>query len=31
MFTEDELDQARAVPVLEIAERHGARLRRTGR
>lgn len=30
MFTEDELDQARAVPVLEIAERHGARLKRTG-
>jgi phage/plasmid primase-like uncharacterized protein len=30
MFTEDELHQARAVPVLEIAERHGARLKRSG-
>jgi hypothetical protein len=30
MFSEDELDQARAVPVLEIAERHGARLKRSG-
>ena len=31
MFTEDELRQARAVPVLEIAERHGARLEKSGR
>ena len=30
MFTEDELDQARAVPVLEIAERHGAKLKTIG-
>jgi hypothetical protein len=30
VFTQDELDQARAVPVREIAERHGARLRRDG-
>ena len=31
MFSEDEIHQARAVPVLEIAERHGAKLRREGR
>jgi DNA primase len=31
MFSEDELAQARAVSVLEIAERHGAKLRREGR
>ena len=31
MFTEDELHQARAVSVLEIAEEHGARLKRSGR
>ena len=31
MFTEDELHQARAVPVLEIAERHGAKLKRSGK
>jgi putative DNA primase/helicase len=31
MFSQDELDQARAVPVLEIAERHGAKLRRSGK
>ena len=30
MFTEDELRQARAVPVLEIAEQHGARLKKSG-
>jgi hypothetical protein len=30
MFSEDELDQARAVPVLEIAGRYGARLNRSG-
>jgi Toprim domain len=30
MFTEDELGRARAVSVLEIAERHGARLKRSG-
>jgi hypothetical protein len=31
MFSEDELHQARAVPVLEIAERHGAKLKGPGR
>ena len=30
MFSEDELHQARAVSVLEIAERHGAKLRKQG-
>jgi putative DNA primase/helicase len=30
MFSEDELHQARAVPVLEVAERHGAKLKRSG-
>jgi hypothetical protein len=30
VFTEDELHQARAVPVLGIAERHGARLKKSG-
>jgi hypothetical protein len=29
VFTQDELDQARAVPVREIAERHGARLKKS--
>jgi hypothetical protein len=31
MLTEDELRQARAVPVLEIAQHHGARLKRSGK
>ena len=31
MFSEDELDQARAVSVLEIAEDHGAKLKKSGR
>ena len=31
MFSDDELDEARAVSVIEIAERHGARLKRRGR
>jgi hypothetical protein len=31
VFTQDELDRARATPVLEIAERHGARLKRSGK
>jgi putative DNA primase/helicase len=31
MFTEDELARARAVPVRDIAEEHGAKLRREGR
>jgi hypothetical protein len=30
LFSEDELHQARAVPVLEIAERHGAKLKKSG-
>jgi hypothetical protein len=30
MFSADELHQARTVPVLEIAERHGAKLKRSG-
>ena len=30
MFSEDELHQARAVSVLEIAERHGAKLKSSG-
>src|SRR5271166_288118 len=30
VFAQNELDEARAVPVLEIAERHGARLRKQG-
>jgi hypothetical protein len=29
-FSEDELQQARTVPVLEIAERYGARLKKSG-
>ena len=31
MFTEDELHQARAAPILELAERHGARLKKSGK
>jgi hypothetical protein len=31
VLTEDELREARAVPVLEIAEQHGARLKRSGK
>ncbi len=31
VFTEDELAQARAVSVLEIAEEHGAKLKKSGR
>jgi hypothetical protein len=31
MFTEDELHQARSISVVEIAERHGAKLRKEGR
>jgi putative DNA primase/helicase len=31
VFTEDERHQVRAVPVLDIAERHGARLKKSGR
>src|ERR1700722_19095268 len=31
MFSEDERHQARSVSVLEIAERHGAKLKRSGR
>jgi Toprim domain/CHC2 zinc finger len=31
MFTEDELHQARSFPVLELAERHGARLKKSGK
>ena len=31
MFSEDELHQARATPVLEIAKEHGAKLRRSGK
>ena len=31
MFSDDELSEARSIPVLEIAERHGAKLRREGR
>jgi hypothetical protein len=30
MFSADELHRARTVPVLEIAERHGAKLKRSG-
>jgi hypothetical protein len=31
VFSEDELHQARSVSVVEVAERHGAKLRREGR
>jgi putative DNA primase/helicase len=31
VFTEDELAQARAVPVLKIAEDHDAKLKKSGR
>ena len=30
MFTQDELDRARAVPVLELAEHHGVKLKKQG-
>ena len=31
MFSEDELHQARSISVVEVAQRHGAKLRREGR
>jgi putative DNA primase/helicase len=31
MFTEDELHEARSFPILELAERHGAKLKRSGK